>query len=87
MRSLSCPKTQGRHPRHAAVNDLVKRALASAKIPSQLEPLGICHMVGKRAYGATIVPWRSGGIVVWDATCLVLSHVPLATHEAGVLAN
>ena len=38
LHGLSCRRSQGRHPRHAAVNELFKWSLASAKIPSLLEP-------------------------------------------------
>ena len=34
LHGLSCRRSQGRYPRQAAVNDLLKRTLASAKIPS-----------------------------------------------------
>ena len=35
---LSCLKSAGRYARHSAVNDIIKRALVSAKIPAKLEP-------------------------------------------------
>ena len=35
---LSCRQSAGRHARHSAVNDLIKRALASADVPARLEP-------------------------------------------------
>ena len=35
---LSCHKSAGRLSRHSAVNELIKRALKSAEIPSRLEP-------------------------------------------------
>ena len=38
---LSCHFSSGRHCRHAAVNDIVKRSLDSARIPSYLEPSGL----------------------------------------------
>ena len=42
---LRCRKSQGRHPRHAAINDIIKRALTSAKIPSHLESIGISDLM------------------------------------------
>ena len=36
---LSCLKNSGRYHRHAAVNNVIYRAMASAGIPSTLEPL------------------------------------------------
>ena len=61
---LHCRKSVGRHPRHSAINDLVKRSLGSAKITAHLELAGICRLDGKRPDGATVLPWRSGRILV-----------------------
>ena len=36
--ALSCRKSEGRHHRHAVVNDIIHRTLASAHVPSWLEP-------------------------------------------------
>ena len=83
---LSCRKSLGRHPCHAAINDLVRRSLAAAKILLHLEPIGISSSDGKRPDGITIVPWKSGRVLVWDATCpdaYAPSYVPLAMREAG----
>ena len=64
--SLHCGKSMGRHPRHTVVNDLIKRSLASTKISAHLEPVGICQADGKRPDGASVMPWRSGRVLVWD---------------------
>ena len=48
LHGLSCRKSQGRHSRHAAMNDLLKRSLVSAKIPSILNPTGMARSNGKR---------------------------------------
>ena len=70
MHSLSCRKSQGWHSRHAAMNDLLnKRSLASAKIPSILEPTGMAHSDGKRPDGTSVMPWKCGRTLFWDATC------------------
>ena len=37
---LSCQFSKGRHSRHAALNDIIKRALDYARIPCHLEPSG-----------------------------------------------
>ena len=87
---LHCRKSLGRHPRHSAINDLIKRSLGSAKIPAHLEPAGICRSDGKRPDGATVLPWRNGRILVWDATCpdtFAPSHRDLATRGAGAVAD
>ena len=68
---LSCKKSQGSHPRHAAVNILLKRSLASAKIPSFLEPTGIAHCDGKRpdtfASSHMALAAREAGLVASEA--------------------
>ena len=57
LHGLSCRKSQGRHPRHAAINMLLlQRALASARVPSHLEPPGIWRADGKRPDGASVTP-------------------------------
>ena len=85
-----CPKSQGRHSRHAAINDLIKRLLAAVKIPAHLEATGISRSDGKRPDGATIVSWKGGKVLVWDATCpdtFAPSHITLAMREAGAVAD
>ena len=87
---LSCSKSQGRHPRHTAINELIQRSLATAGVPAQLDPSGICQSDGKRLDGATVAPWRCGKALVRDATCpdtFAASHVMLATSKAGAIAN
>ena len=64
--TLSCKQSEGRHLRHAA---LVKRGMAAAHVPSRLEPTGLLRSDGKRPDGVTLAPWRSGRLLVWDATC------------------
>ena len=75
--------------RHAALNDIIHRALATANVPSQLEPVGVSRTDGKRPDGITSVPWKSGKHLVWDATVtdtFAPSYLHLATREAGVVA-
>ena len=60
VHGLSCRFSKGRHSRHAALNDILKRTLESAKIPYHLEPSGLFRSDGKRPDGASIVPWKGG---------------------------
>ena len=85
---LSCKWSQGRHSRHGELNDIIHRALVSAKVPSRLEPTGLLRSDGKRPDGMTIIPWSSGRLLVWDATCdtFAISHVRVAVCEAGAVA-
>ena len=90
LHGLSCRMSQGRHSRHAAVNELIRRALALAKVPSHLEPWGTLCVNGKRPDGATVMPWKCGQALIWDAICpdtYTPSHLALATREAGAVAN
>ena len=86
---LSCRFSKGRHTRHAALNDIIKHALVSARIPCHLEPSGLYRSDGKHPDGASVVPWRCGKILVWDATCvdtLAPSHQALAARESRAVA-
>ena len=86
---LSCRFSKGPHSRHAALNDIIKRALVSARIPCHLEPSGLYRSDGKRPDGASVVPWRCSKILVWDATCvdtLASSHQALAARESRAVA-
>ena len=87
--ALSCRRSEGRHQRHAALNDIMKRALASAHVPSRLEPTGLVRSDGKRPDGVTLAPWKSGRLLVWDATCpdtFAPSYRAHATQESGRVA-
>ena len=86
---LSCRQSQGRHFRHAALNGVIHRSLTSARIPSRLEPSGLQRSDGKRPDGVTMVPWRCGKLLVWDATSpdtFAPSYSLSATSEAGAVA-
>ena len=86
---LSCKRSEGRHHRHSAVNDILHRALRSVQVPARLEPSGLTRSDGKRPDGVTLVPWRRGKPLVWDATCpdtLAFSYRANATAGAGEVA-
>ena len=57
---LSCRQSKGRIPRHNGLNTIIKQALASAHIPSILEPQGLVRSDNKRPDGLTIIPWANG---------------------------
>lgn len=86
---LSCQKSAGRFARHACLNDIIRRALASINIPAVLEPPGLARDDGKRPDGMTLIPWQVGRPLVWDATCvdtLAPSHLPTTSQRAGAAA-
>ena len=66
---LSCKFNEGRHPRHAAINDIICRALKSAGIPTTLEPDGLDRGDRKRPDGISTFPFSHGKAICWDATC------------------
>ena len=65
---LCCQKSRGRYARHAALNDVLQRALGYAKIPSILEPTGLGRTAAIRPDGMTIYPWKIGKPLAWDVT-------------------
>ena len=53
---LSCSFSKGWHSRYASINDIIKWALESAKVPCHLEPTGFFRSDGKRPDGASKSP-------------------------------
>ena len=89
MHRLSFKWSEGHHQRHAAVNDIIHRAMSAAHFPPRLEPSGLSCSDGKCPNGVTLVPWKSGRLLVWDATCpdtFAPFHLPSATREASAVA-
>lgn len=87
---LCCRKSAGRLARHSAVNDLIKRALNSAEIPSRLEPLSLSRGDDKRPDGMSLTPWSRGKCLAWDFTCpdtLAPSHLNAAVSGPGTVAK
>jgi len=90
VHGLSCRKSAGRHTRHGSLNDLVKKALASAEVPSRLEPPSLFRSDGRRPDGMSMIPWKQGRCLVWDVTCpdtLAKSHLNVAGSTAGAVAS
>jgi hypothetical protein len=84
---LSCRRSEGRHPRHSALNNLVKRALAAVNVPAVLEPRGLCPNNDSRPDGISLIPWSRGKALVWDATVhdtFARSNINLTCHGAGL---
>lgn len=70
LHGLSCVRCAGRRPRHHAINEIIRRAFVSAEVPCVLEPPGLSRSDGKRPDGLTLIPWRKGRCLIWDATCV-----------------
>ena len=51
LHELSCKSSAKRHPRHAALNDIIKWSQQSAEVYSNLEPAGVDKEDGNRPEG------------------------------------
>ena len=78
---LHCKRSQGRHSRHSAVNDIIHRALLSAGVPSRLEPKGTNPSDGSRPDGPGHVAGQLPG------TSLVQTLLLLPTSPILVLSQ
>ena len=90
LHALSCQFSAGRLPRHAALNDVIKRALLSAGMPSVLEPPGLDRGDGRRPDGMTTFPFAKGKCLLWDATCVdtyAASVISASATQAGAAAT
>ena len=90
--TLSCKKSKGRQSRHAALNEAIKRALASAMVPSIREPPGLDRRDGKRPDGLTQYTWKNGKCMVWDVTCVdtvndsYIGHMSLEIQRGNAMS-
>ena len=87
---LSCVRGFGRQARHGAINDLICRALTKAGYPAIKEPPGLLRTDGKRPDGLTLIPWKAGRCLVWDATVadtFAASYLPTTSIIAGSAAE
>ena len=90
MHGLSCKKSAGRFSRQTYVNNLIKRALESAHVPTILEPQGVSRTDGKRPDEMTIFPWKMGKCMVWDFTCIdtfAPSHLEVSANLSAKVAE
>ena len=62
---LSCRRSAGRHSRHSAVNDLIKRALTAAEIPARLDwshtlfvTIFLCGNCGRGMMASVQMAWH-----------------------------
>ena len=81
---LHCSRIIDHHSRHSAVNEVVKRAMVSAKNAVHLATAEICRADRKRWMGLLSRLY----ILIWDITCLhtfAPSHQQLAVREVGAV--
>ena len=87
---LSCTLGFGRVARHASINDLIHRSLVKAGFPAVKEPVGMLRLDGRRPDGATLIPWKAGRSLVWDATVvdtMAPSYLQATAATAGAAAE
>ena len=87
---FTCKRNNGKHARHSAMNQLIKRELNRCYIPSQLEPAGLLASNQLRPDGITVCPWSRGKQLVWDFTCthsLSSSNLRATDGESGKAAE
>ena len=71
---LSCRFSRGRHSRHASLNDIIKRSLDTAKIPSHLEP-SIAFFL--HLYFVSPLFWIHGMLAYFIATSVSMHYAKL----------
>ena len=72
------------------MNDVVKRALQKAGLPSVFDPPGLDRGDGSRPDGITVFPFTGSGSLVWDYKCVhTFAGVQLnrSSMKAGIAAN
>ena len=87
---MACKKQIGRRSRHDQINDLLKRALVQAKIPTVNEPSNLSRSDGKKPDGLTLTTWKNGKCLIWDATIadsLCQSYVTQCSKKPGAAAE
>ena len=87
---LSCRFNEGRLPHHAAINDIIRRALLKTNTPTVLEPVGLNRDNGRTPDSLTLLPFSRGKTLAWDATCVntfANSSINFSATEVGFAAT
>ena len=88
---LSCRNSAGRFPRHAAINDITKRAMDAASFHPVWKPVGIDCDDSRRPAGIAVFTFRQCKALVRDAMCsdtFALSNIfASATNPACIAAE
>jgi len=75
---------------HHALNDIISRAFASAKIQVTKEPSGLFRSDGKRPDSLTLIPWQRGLTLTWGVTVAITladSYISASASSAGATAE
>ena len=87
LHAFVCKMAPSRITRHHALNDIISRAFASAKIPVTNEPSGLFRSDGKRPDDLTLIPWQRGLSLTWDVTvATTLADSYTSTSASSVAA-
>lgn len=81
-----CKSAPGRTLRHHAINELIARAVSSARIPVTKEPSGLVAGSNIRPDGISLIYWQGGKYLAWDATIsttLATSYLEASSTLAG----
>ena len=90
LHGLFCKYSAGRFSRHSVMNDMIKRALQKAGLPSVLKPPGFDRGDDSRPDGITVFPFSGGWSLVWEYTRVGSFsgiHLNRSAMEAGTDAN
>ena len=90
LHGLSCEHSAGRFPMHSAMNDVIKRSLYKASLPSVLEHPELDRRDRSRPDCITVLPFICGRSLVWDYTCVDIFtgvHLNRSAIEAGISVN
>ena len=86
LHGLSCRKSQGRHPRHAAINDIIRRPLTSALSLGTNRHLPIRQEMTGWSHSYAVEDWQDPCEGHTCPDTYAPSHTLLATREAGAVA-
>ena len=87
---LSCKRGAAKAMRHHLLNDIVRRTLVRANIPSVLESTGLSRGDGKTPDGMTLIPWQGGKNITWDVIVtnnIAYSYLHVSAAFAGGAAD
>ena len=84
--ALSCHYSEGRRPRHTAINDIVWRTPRSAGMDATFEPKVVNRGDGLTPDGLTTYPFSQGKALCWDATC-VNTYNETSVNESAMVAG
>ena len=85
LHGLSYKKSEGRSLRHLHINDLIFRAQKGLTYLSQRNLKVKYKALAKKPDGLTLVPWRAGKALTWDASYLKVS--PVSSGQAAEVAT